>query len=176
MTEITKLEQVRTYSGPRFTVERAAFDRNDGSPPVVREWIVPGDVVAIMPYDGTHVWLARQPREVTGRRVLSLCAGKIEPGETPFAAAGRELSEEFGIRARSWTFIRRFYTSEGITDERTSLWLAEGLEEDPKAVIDEAEGVEIVKVPREALHVTIQGCDNAKALIGLLWLERRLVG
>jgi ADP-ribose pyrophosphatase len=174
---ITKTNEQTVYSGPRFDVKRADFERD--SDIVTREWIEPGDAVAVLPYSikDNYFTMALQPREITGRYVLSLCAGKIEPGEAPGNAAKRELSEELGLRYEGtmMEFVGVFYSSEGITTEKTYIFLAKDCVEDEDAVIDVEEGVTADWYPLRSLPTVIERCDNAKAAIALRALHIKLL-
>lgn len=174
------------YKGPRFDVWRNDFEYTDGER-VTREWMAPGDVVAVLPWDGTTFWLAEQPREVTGRTVLSLCAGKIDEGELAVEAADRELAEELGIQAERWEQIAAFYTSEGITDEHTTMFLATRLSRlgvSPGSGIglgtnlrgtDLSERITVRPFANHAIDGLIRNADNAKLLIALQHLRIHMV-
>lgn len=162
------------WKGHRFTVMGGSFVHDDGTT-VVREWISPGDVVAVLPTDGSFFWLGRQPREVTGGHQLGLCAGRIDDGETPLDAAKRELLEEFGLEPEWWIDLGTFYSSEGITDERCTLFIASGISRWDSSRLDHAERVDVVKVPLYYLDEAIANVTNAKAKIALLHLWRREV-
>ncbi|MCX6896577.1 MAG: NUDIX hydrolase [Verrucomicrobia bacterium] len=59
-----------------------------------------GDFVVIIAVDAHgRLLLVRQFRPVVGRFTLELPAGHVEPGETPEAAARKELCEETGYEA-----------------------------------------------------------------------------
>jgi ADP-ribose pyrophosphatase len=170
---IKKLLEKTHYEGRRFTVKWGVFQREDGST-VEREWVTPGDVVAVLPFDDEFFYVGEQPREVTGRRVVSLCAGKIDEGEQPMAAAKRELAEEFGLAAQRWLRVAAFYTSEGITDEFTHLYLATGLSKAEGVEYDVDEDVRSFGVELRDIEDMIDIADNAKLLIGLGALQRHL--
>lgn len=157
------------YCGKRFEVVKGTFRYEDGEK-VVREWIDPGDVVAVLPFDGTHFYLGRQPREVTGGYQLGLCAGKIDRGEEPLEAAKRELLEEFGFEPDYWTDWGTFYSSEGITNEQCTLFLASGISRYDRSKLDRAERVDVISVPLADLDHYIDQVTNSKAKIALLKL------
>ena len=120
------------------------------------------------------MWLTfRQPQEAIGVHAsLEIPAGKLDvEGESPLEAAKRELGEEIGKRAASWSELKVFYTSPGFSDERVWLYLATKLEDDPDAVPDEDEQIEIVPWELERLDEAIDECEDSKSLIALLWLK-----
>jgi ADP-ribose pyrophosphatase len=170
---IKKLLEKTHYEGRRFSVKWGVFQREDGTT-VEREWAAPGDVVAVLPFDDEFFYVGEQPREVTGRRVVSLCAGKIDPGEDHLEAAMRELAEEFCLTAKRWYYAAGFYTSEGITDEFTHLYLATDLSKAEGVEYDVEEDVRSYGIELRDLRKTIDEADNAKLLIGLATLEREL--
>jgi ADP-ribose pyrophosphatase len=125
-------------------------------------------------YDSERVWLVRQPRETVESELLEIPAGRLDvDGESPLEAAQRELAEEVGLGAERWEPISSFYTSAGFTDERVHLFSATGLHE-ASAESGENERIEIVPWPLSGLEEAIGECRDAKTLIGLLWLARRL--
>lgn len=160
------------WCGKRFNVMAGSFRHEDGEH-VIREWIDPGNVVAVLPFDGTYFWLGRQPREATGGYQLGLCAGKIDPGEDPLTAAKRELLEEFGFESNFWLDWGTFYSSEGITNEQCTLFMAGGISRYDTSQLDAAERVDVVKVPLQYLEEAITNVTNAKAKIALLKLWQR---
>ena len=87
----------------------------------------PGGVgILALEADGT-VLLVRQYRYAFGRTLLEIPAGKREPGEEPFVTARRELREETGAVAESWTPLGSLIASPGCYDEVLHLYLARGL-------------------------------------------------
>jgi 8-oxo-dGTP pyrophosphatase MutT (NUDIX family) len=157
------------HDGPRFSVHRATFpgDRT-------REWVDAPDSVAIVPYDDEHVYLVKQPREAVRRDdVLEVPAGIMDvEGEDPPETARRELVEEIGMEAGEMTYATTFYTSIGFVDEVVHVFLATDLRKvgDP----DESgeEQIELVAWPLDDLDTLIRRNEDAKTLVGLLWLER----
>jgi ADP-ribose pyrophosphatase len=85
--------------------------------------------VCVLPLeaDGTVIML-RQYRAPLDTFVLEIPAGKLDvPGEDLEEAARRELREEAGVTATSFTCLGGFHNSPGFTDEYTTCYLAEGL-------------------------------------------------
>ncbi len=69
-----------------------------------------------------------QYRHAAGRRFVELPAGLLDAdGEEPEEAARRELREEAGLEAGSWTLLGTTYSSPGISSEVMHLYLARDL-------------------------------------------------
>jgi ADP-ribose pyrophosphatase len=86
----------------------------------------------ILALDGGDVILIEQWRMALMRGCIELPAGLVgdeagHEGDTPFAAAERELIEETGYSAANWEEHGQFVTSPGITDESFTLFRASGL-------------------------------------------------
>jgi ADP-ribose pyrophosphatase len=82
---------------------------------------------------------------------------------------------EIGLGAEHWEPILAYYSSAGFTDERVHLFLASALHEE-SAESGENERIEIVRWPLGDLDGAISQCEDAKTLIGLMWLARELNG
>ena len=63
-----------------------------------------------------------------------------------------------------------FFTSPGLLDEEMHLFLATDLY-DEQAEPDEDERIEIEAIPLADLDAAIERCQDAKSLVGLLWLK-----
>jgi ADP-ribose pyrophosphatase len=162
------------WSGHIGTVRVERYRHADGEV-VTRENVAHPGAVAIVPVDGRHVWLIRQPREICGERaLLEVPAGKLDkPGEDLRAAAERELAEEIGKAASTWEHLKGIYTSPGFTDERIDVFLASDLRDVDRPPVEEDERIEIVPWPLDRLDEAIAECEDAKSLIGLQLLRAR---
>ncbi|AVK63249.1 ADP-ribose pyrophosphatase [Lactobacillus sp. CBA3606] len=85
-------------------------------------------VAILMVTAAQQLVLVKQWRAATNGVTFEIPAGKVEPGETPLAAAVRELNEETRLVADQLTPIAEFYTSPGFTDEYMTLYVATGLQ------------------------------------------------
>jgi 8-oxo-dGTP pyrophosphatase MutT (NUDIX family) len=139
---------------------------------VEREVVSHQGAVAVVAHDDEKVWLVRQPREpVKDPALLELPAGKLDvEDERPLQTAQRELAEEVGKSAASWRELDAFYTSPGFSDERVVVYLATELA-DADAQAGENERIEVVPWPLARLDEAIDACEDAKSLVGLLWLR-----
>jgi ADP-ribose pyrophosphatase len=162
------------YEGRLVDVRIERFRHADGEE-VTREVVRHKGAVGVLAHDGEQVWLVRQPREAVAEvGLLEIPAGRLDrDGEEALAAAQRELAEEIGRGARCWEPILSYYSSAGFTDERVHLFLATDLYEE-HADSGEQERIEIVRWPLAELDEAVAQCADAKTLIALLWLARRL--
>jgi ADP-ribose pyrophosphatase len=79
--------------------------------------------ILAMTREGSYV-LIEEYRHPTGRVLLGCPAGYIDPGEDALKAAQRELLEETGFRAESFTIIGSAYPYTGFSSQKTIYILA----------------------------------------------------
>jgi ADP-ribose pyrophosphatase len=170
--ELLSSEEV--FAGKLIKVVRDTV--REGRQTYLREVVRHPGGAAVVPYfdDGT-VALVSQYRHPTGRYVLELPAGKLDPGERPDVTAARELEEELGIVAGRMEQLSEFYSTPGFCDERLWVYLATNLRETARRH-EEGEIIEVVRLPfARALDRVASGeIEDAKTIIGLLLAARRL--
>jgi ADP-ribose pyrophosphatase len=158
------------WNGRIASVRIDRFRHEDGEE-VEREVVGHPGAVAVVAHDGERIWLVRQPREPVGRDLLELPAGKLdEEGEDALATAKRELAEEIGKSAKTWTHLTTFWSSPGFSDEQIWIYLATDLYDD-EAEVQENERIEVVAVRLTELDDVIRSCEDGKSLVGLLWFR-----
>jgi ADP-ribose pyrophosphatase len=144
---------------------------------VTRELIRhPGSVVVLPHLPDGKLVLVQQFRYAARKALWELVAGSLKPGETPAQAARRELLEETGYRAQSFKLLFSFYPSPGFLNERMHLVEARGLKHfEPCPEADER--IRIGKFTSAQLRrwLLAHKIEDAKTLIGLLWLLNRKV-
>jgi 8-oxo-dGTP pyrophosphatase MutT (NUDIX family) len=102
--------------------------------------------VGVIPLDEDwNCWLVGQYRFTLNQYSWEIPEGGGEMDEDPLESAKRELLEETGLIAKSWTKILTMYLSNSVTDEWSVIYLARGLEE-KEAQPDETEQLVIKKV------------------------------
>ena len=150
--------------------------RRPGGMVVRREVIAHPGAVVMVPVEGDHVLMVRQPREAVGEYLLELPAGKLDvAGEPPLDCARRELAEEVGRAAATWTDLGGFYTAPAILEEYIHCFLATDLSQVDHEPIPEEE-IEVVPVALDDLDALIAEVHDAKSLIGLLRLRAMRAG
>lgn len=140
----------------------------------------PGAVVLVplLPGDGAHgpqVLMLHQYRPALERTILELPAGTREGDEPWLACAQRELREETGQRAASFTALGEVWAAPGLSNERMALFLAEGLSADPLPMdVDEQIAVEAHPLVELAAMALDGRLDDAKSVVGILRAARHL--
>jgi ADP-ribose pyrophosphatase len=141
----------------------------------VREVVEHPGAVAILAWDGERLAVVSQWRQAAGADLLEIPAGTCEPGEAPLATAQRELAEECGLGAATWEDGPSFYTAPGFSTELLNLYLATDLGPiDAQAPDDEALERSWLTLPDALSAIDAGRIRDAKSLVGILWLARRL--
>jgi ADP-ribose pyrophosphatase len=73
--------------------------------------------------------LVQQYRLPARAKMWEIPAGRLDKGETPLAAAKRELREETGYSARKWKKLLAYYPSPGYVAEKMHVFVARDLKE-----------------------------------------------
>jgi ADP-ribose pyrophosphatase len=106
-------------------------------------------IAAVDPDD--RLILVEQYRIPVQNRVIELPAGLVgdhgDPDEPLLLAAQRELEEETGFRANSWSPIMECPTSAGMCDEMLSFYLARDLVRSGPGGGDESEDIVVHEIP-----------------------------
>jgi 8-oxo-dGTP pyrophosphatase MutT (NUDIX family) len=119
------------------------------------------------------VFLIREYKYAIGRTSIEVASGAMEEGESPLAAAQRELHEELGLVARRWVDLGRLdpFTTQLISPSHQFLaFELEEVRKDP----DEAEVIERVKVKLEEAVRMVMENEITHALSCTLLLKAQL--
>lgn len=113
----------------------------------------------------------KQYRRAIDQVILECPAGCVSHNEDPLVAAKRELREETGYQASSWTVLHRAFPSPGFCDEVYHFFLAEGLTQTEQD-LDHDEVVSICLIPQQDISSYLQSGSilDLKTLFAFYWL------
>jgi nudix-type nucleoside diphosphatase (YffH/AdpP family) len=111
--------------------------------------------------------------------VIEVPAGIIEKDEKPSVCAVREVFEETGYNIENPEYLRSFYTSPGILNEKVHLFYAKISDEDKKGkgggLETENEFIELLEVSVDDALKMIQSGEifDAKSIIAIFTLNQK---
>lgn len=119
--------------------------------------------------EGKFVFV-RQYRYALGKTVNELCAGVIEKGEEPMAAARRELMEETGFGGGNWQEWMTISANPSTHTNLTHCFLATDVELKGEQHLDAAEDVQVCIFTREEVEEMLQKGEVWQSLMAApLW-------
>ncbi len=169
----TEVESQRVFDGALLHVRKDTVRLPSGRL-ATREYIVHPGAVLIAPRLADGRWIVeRQFRYPVGHVVLEFPAGKRDAGEAALDTGKRELIEETGYEAASWTRLGLIHPGVGYSNETIELWRADGLAQVGRK-LDEDEHLDIVAMTGSRLLAEAEqgGITDAKTLAALFFLLR----
>jgi 8-oxo-dGTP pyrophosphatase MutT (NUDIX family) len=125
---------------------------------------------------GPSFLMVRQYRHGSDEVSVEFPGGVMEPGESPAAAAARELEEETGYTASRIRLAGCVRPNPAIMDNSFNVFLAEGLERKCGQRLDENEVVDAFLVPVEEVRARMGEAPYNHALMATaLFLADRLL-
>ncbi len=161
------------FQGRVFGVRRDRVVEPSGITVTLDVVVHHGSIVLLPILPDGRIVLVRQYRHATGRHLWELVAGRIEPGESPVAAARRELLEETGYRARRFRKLLDFFSTPGFLTERMLVYSAHGLT--PGTAQPDADEAITTRAfrPAELDRMIRRGrLHDAKSIAGILYYLR----
>jgi 8-oxo-dGTP pyrophosphatase MutT (NUDIX family) len=131
--------------------------------------------IGIIPLDHDgNTWLVGQFRYTLNEWHWEIPEGGGPLTEKPLESAKRELHEETGITAGTWTQIARLHTSNSVTDEEGFIFLAEDLTHGESNLEETEADLKVMKLPlKQAIEMVTTGeITDSMSMIGLLTLGR----
>lgn len=168
------IDSKRVFDGIILHIDHLTNELPNGKP-AKREVARHVGASAVIPVDAQgNVWLVRQFRAPIDQILLEIPAGKLDyKGEDRLSAAKRELAEETGLTAASWTHLCDTVTTPGFSDELISLYLAQELSSGDSHP-DEDEFLNIERIPlKEAVEMVMRGeISDAKTICAVLMADK----
>ncbi len=128
----------------------------------------PGASAVVPMKEDGRVVLIRQFRHAAGGFIYEIPAGKLNPGEDPLSCAARELEEEIGYRAATFSLLSSIFTAPGFADEVIHVYQATGLTQG-RQQLDRDEVLDVIEMPlADAIRKIEDGTiRDAKTIVGL---------
>jgi 8-oxo-dGTP pyrophosphatase MutT (NUDIX family) len=141
------LSQERLVDSPFCRIEKQLVELPDGS---TADWYVSlnTDAVIVIPVmaDGSVI-LQEQYKHGGGEIVTEFCAGMVDEGETPVQAAARELHEETGYTAETFTHLKTVFSNPTGSRMKYHYFLAKNAELTSKPNLEPAEQIKLLILP-----------------------------
>ena len=169
----THTTEVR-YENNWLTIRHENVTTPAGTPGVYGVVSFKNKAVGVVPIDADgNTYLVGQYRYPLNEYSWEIPEGGSPLGVDVLESARRELREETGFDARSWTRIARIHTSNSATDEEGFLFIAEDLtpgETEP----EETEALQVKKIPLvDAVAMAMDGrITDALSVCALLMVAR----
>jgi 8-oxo-dGTP pyrophosphatase MutT (NUDIX family) len=129
------------------------------------DWV---NVIAITPDD--HFVFVRQYRYALDIDSIELCAGVIEPDETPEDGARRELLEETGYGGGQWQEFMTIGQNPSTCNNLTHCFIATGVTRLQDQHLDRTEDIDVVLLTREQVLEMLNSDTLKQALmLAPLW-------
>jgi len=114
--------------------------------------------IGVVPIDAEgNTWLVRQSRYTLNQFTWEIPEGGCPQGESPLAAAQRELEEEVGLQARAWQELMTLHLSNSVCDELAIVYVARDLFAGVQQ-LEDTEDIECKKLPLlEAIDMVKRG-------------------
>lgn len=129
------------------------------------KWI---NVIAITP-EGRYV-MVKQYRHGLGVVETELCAGVVEEGEEPLAAAKRELLEETGFGGGEWELLTVLCPNPGSQNNLSYSFVARGVEKIAEQHLDDTEDICVELLSEEEVRALLDRDIMKQALMAApLW-------
>jgi ADP-ribose pyrophosphatase len=166
---VKTLASRRVYDGRIINVRVDTIETPQG--PHAYEVVEHSGAVVVVPMPSPdEIVLVRQYRVPLAAYTWECCAGGIDAGETPEAAALRELREETGFRAQSLRRLWAAYSAPGFCNELLHFFVAERWTAG-ETDFDAGEDITIRRFALDEVRAMIERDElrDAKTQIAVLW-------
>ncbi|MCR9152805.1 MAG: NUDIX hydrolase [Bacteroidetes bacterium] len=157
--EWTELSRDIVYSNPWIEVQHSDMLNPNGGKGIYGKVHFKNLAIGILAInEQDEIYLVGQERyPFDGEYSWEIIEGGGPLEDDPIESAKRELKEETGLEASSWTLIQEMHLSNSVSDERSLCYLATGLVQ-KEAEPEDSEKLSIKKLPfQEALNMALDG-------------------
>lgn len=169
-----KLESETIFDGFILHVRKDKVRLPNGNEST-REHIVHVGAVCVVPItDDGQVYMERQFRYPLDAVISEIPAGKLDSlEEDRLEAAKRELREETGLTADRWTDMGVYYPAAAYTNEKLTMYLAEGLHQG-RQELDDDEFLNVRMIPLDELVEAVMRGEitDGKTQVALLKADK----
>jgi ADP-ribose pyrophosphatase len=140
------------YDNPWINLTEYQVINPSGNPGIYGKVHFKNVAIGVLPLDENfNTYLVGQYRFPLQQYSWEMPEGGGPLGTDPLDSAKRELLEETGLKAKSWTALVRIHLSNSVSDELSIIYLARGLEQH-EAEPEETEQLIIKKIPFEEMY------------------------
>jgi 8-oxo-dGTP pyrophosphatase MutT (NUDIX family) len=171
----TTLSGERKYDNPWITVTEYQVINPSGGRGIYGKVHFKNHAIGIIPLDkDLNTWLVGQYRYTLNQWHWEIPEGGGSLDDDPLASARRELGEETGLTASSWSELVHLHTSNSVTDEEGFIFLAEDLTAGAASLEETEADLQVWKLPlREALQMVLDGkITDSMSVMGILKVAR----
>lgn len=163
------------YDNPWITVTEYQVINPAGGRGIYGKVHFKNKAIGIIPVDKElNTWLVGQFRYTLNQWHWEIPEGGGALDVDPLESAKRELMEETGLIASSWSQIVHLHTSNSVTDEEGHIFLAEDLKEGASAPEETEADLQVWKLPlRDALGMVLDGkITDSMSVMAILKVAR----
>lgn len=164
------------YANPWIRIEHHEVVNPSGGDGIYGVVCFQNLAIGVVPVDAEmNTYLVGQFRYTLNQYSWEIPEGGGPKGEEPIETARRELLEETGLIARTWTMLCPIHTSNSVTDEAGFVFMAQDLEQG-ESEPEETEDLLVWKLPlAEAIAMVERGeITDSLSVAGLLMAGRKL--
>jgi 8-oxo-dGTP pyrophosphatase MutT (NUDIX family) len=173
----TILEEKKLYDNPWIAVTEYQVLNPSGGRGIYGKVHFKNRAIGIVPLDDElNTWLVGQYRFTLNAYSWEIPEGGGKEGTDPLEAARRELREETGLTAGSWSTLMHFHLSNSVSDEYGTIYLARQLKSG-EAEPEETEQLQVRKLPFEEAYQMVESgiITDSMSVAGILKVKLMLL-